>query len=62
MRGRGRSRPADPRQARPPGRTEILLALAAFAVLFFGARRWLGRYGGTAAVGLFCHRVPFGRM
>src|SRR5215470_8040872 len=22
--------------------------------LFFGARRWLGRYGGTAAVGLFC--------
>jgi len=22
--------------------------------LFFGARRWLGRYGGAAAVGLFC--------
>ena len=22
--------------------------------LFFGARRWLGRFGGTAAVGLFC--------
>ncbi len=22
--------------------------------LFFGARRWLGRYGGTVAVGLFC--------
>jgi hypothetical protein len=22
--------------------------------LFFGARRWLGRYGGTAAVGLYC--------
>src|SRR5215469_4640852 len=22
--------------------------------LFFGARRWLGRYGGTTAVGLFC--------
>lgn len=22
--------------------------------LFFGARRWLGRFGGAAAVGLFC--------
>ena len=22
--------------------------------LFFGGRRWIGRYGGTAAVGLFC--------
>src|SRR5215813_3891756 len=33
MRGRGRPRLADPRQARPLGRTEILLALAAFAVL-----------------------------
>src|SRR5215470_11609512 len=33
MRGRGQPRPAVPRQAGPLGRTEILLALAAFAVL-----------------------------
>jgi len=33
VRSGGRPRLADPRQAGPPGRTEILLALAAFAVL-----------------------------
>src|SRR5262252_8358434 len=33
VRSGGRPRLADPRQAGPPGRTEILIALAAFAVL-----------------------------
>jgi hypothetical protein len=28
--------------------------LLAFLGLFFGARRWLGRFGGFAAVGLYC--------
>jgi len=37
VRGGDRPRLAGPRQAGPPGRTEILLALAAFAVLCIAA-------------------------
>src|SRR5215471_10832781 len=31
-----------------------LLGIIRLAPLFYGARRWLGRYGGSIAVGLFC--------
>jgi hypothetical protein len=32
----------------------LLYGAVGCAGLFFGARRWLGRWGGAAAVGLFC--------
>jgi hypothetical protein len=34
--------------------TQLFFAALACIGLFVGARRWLGRFGGTAAVGLYC--------